>query len=334
MRETQTQHDLEPTTYVGIDVAKDKLDVTVLRGERSCHRVIANTPAGFAELRTWLSEPAEQVRVCLEATGSYSDAIVCFLVEQGITVSVLNTAVLVAYRATEQVRSKTDAADAQLLARYGREKQPPAWHPLPAEIQTLRALLAHRDDLKQMLQQERNRLEAGRGTEWTRQQIQAHVAYLQTQLKQVEQQLWTHLKAHAALQAIGRRLQTIGGIGVWGAAYLLAHIGEIARFPKVGALVSLAGLAIKARLSGRTVRGRPLIDHHGRRDLRAILYMCALSAMRHDAHMRAWAQRLRAAGKPNKVVIVAVMRKLLHIVYGVWKTQCDYNPQLAFASAA
>ena len=122
---------------VGIDVAKAKLDVVVRLGEREQHRVVANTPAGFLDLVSWLrSLGVEQMRACLEATGSYSDAIAVWLCEQGYTVSVLNPAVLVASRKSKNVRTKTDKADASLLARYAQEEQPRAWKPLPAAIQT------------------------------------------------------------------------------------------------------------------------------------------------------------------------------------------------------
>jgi transposase len=129
-------------------------------------------------------------------------------------------------------------------------------------------------------------------------------------------------------------LQTICGIGRLAAAQLIAQIGEIERFGHPGALVSLAGLAVKQRESGSSVRGRAQMDRHGRSSLRHLLYMCALVAMRWDPQMRAWAQRLKARGKPSKVVLGAVMRKLLHIIYGVWKHASDYDAQLAFPASA
>jgi transposase len=181
-----------------------------------------------------------------------------------------------------------------------------------------------------MLQQERNRLEANRLDEWIRPRVQQHVQQLRDELKAVEQRIWAHLTAHESLKSIWRRLQTIVGIGPLGAAALIAHIGEIERFAHAGAVVSLAGLAVKEDQSGSSVRGKPQIDRHGREPLRQLLYMCALVAIRWDAHMRAWAQRLRARGKPFKVVIVAVMRKLVHIVYGVWTSGQDYDPGKAF----
>src|SRR5690348_6142006 len=119
---------------IGIDVSKDQLDVVLRREQREQARTCANTSAGFGELQRWLltqQVQPERTQLALEATGSYSDAISQFLYEQGYLVSVLNPAVLVAYRKSVNMRSKTDALDARLLARYAWEYRPATWKPLP-----------------------------------------------------------------------------------------------------------------------------------------------------------------------------------------------------------
>jgi transposase len=312
--------------YLGLDVAKDKLDVVLHRGSQKSHRVFLNTAAGFQQLHAWMSGvPSSQVLVCLEATGSYSDGIAAFLVEQGYGTALLNPAVLVNYRKSENIRSKTDKLDAELLARYAQQHQPRLWRPLPQPVQSLRRLLEYRTDVLRMQQQERNRLHAGRLTDWTRAQVQEHVQILQRQLKAAEKQIKTFLKSQTDLCALWERLQSIPGIGWLSAALLIALIGDIGRFQRVGALVSLAGLALVERESGTSVHAHPHIDRHGYPQLRQVLYWAAIAALRTDAQMQAWAARLRERGKAGKVVLVAVMRKLLHIVYGVWKTQTDYD---------
>ena len=322
---------------VGIDVSKDQLEVVLRREEREQPRVCANHASGFGELHRWLiahGVQPQQTQVALEATGSYSDAVALFLYEQGYRVSVLNPAVLVDYRKSVNIRSKTDALDARLLARYAHEQHPHAWKPLPKEVQTLRFLLAHRQDVQHMLQQERNRLHAGRMDGWVRTRVQQHVKQLDKELQIVWKRIMDHLKAHASLKQVWRRLQTIRGIGPMRAACILAEVGEIERFDDPRALVSLAGLAVKRHDSGRSVHGKPKIDRHGRTGLRRMLYLCAVSALRWDAHMQRFAARLQARGKPLKVVQVAAMRKLLHIIYGVWKHDTDYDPTLAFPEVA
>jgi transposase len=122
------------TASVGIDVAKDQLDVVLRVAERALYQVFANTPVGFAALHAWVSSfglTPGQVWVCLEATGSYSDAIALELFTLGYRLSVLNPAVLVEYRRSQQVRSKTDKLDAHLLARYAQDHPPVRTSPCP-----------------------------------------------------------------------------------------------------------------------------------------------------------------------------------------------------------
>ena len=124
--------------WLGIDVAKLKLDGVLLLEERHVHRIFANTPEGFVELSTWLQEQGTfELSVCLESTGSYSDAIVRFLQAQSYRVSLLNPAVLVSYRKTKNMRRKTDKVDAYLLALYGKDEQPPVWIPVSDEVMAL-----------------------------------------------------------------------------------------------------------------------------------------------------------------------------------------------------
>jgi transposase len=276
---------------MGIDVSKARLDLVLRREERDQPRVCATTAAGFLELHCWLGgqdvQP-QQTRVVVEATGSYSDAVALFLSEHDSLVSVLNPAVLVDSRHSVNVRSKTDALDARLLARYAQERRPRLCKPLPKDVQTWRFLLARREDVHPMLQQERNRLHAGRMDDWIRTRVQQQVTQVDTEMGALWKRTTDHLKAHPSLKSQWRRLQTITGIGPSGAACILAEVGEIERFDDPRALVSLAGLAVTRHDSGTRVHGKPTIDRHGRMGLRRILYLCAVSALRWDAHTLAY----------------------------------------------
>jgi transposase len=133
--------------YLGMDVAKLNLDVVLLLEERHTHRIFANTAEGFAALHAWIQEQGDfELSVCLESTGSYSDASVRFLLAQSYDGSVHNRATLVRYRKTKNMRCKTDKGDASLLARYGKDEQPAAWLPISDEVMRLRSLLAYRDE--------------------------------------------------------------------------------------------------------------------------------------------------------------------------------------------
>jgi transposase len=321
--------------YLGIDVAKLKLDVVFLLEDRHIHRIFANTAEGFAALHAWIQEQgAFELSVCLESTGSYSDAIVRFLQGQSYHVSLLNPAVLVSYRKTKNMRRKTDKVDAYLLALYGKDEQPAAWLPISDEVMRLRSLLAYRDDLVRTSVQERNRLKAGRLDASLVQVITEHVSWLAERQKGVQHSIKQLLEHSVELKTPWERLQTIPGFGWYASASFIAHLGAIARFPKVGAVVSLAGLSVTQFSSGSSVYHKGHIDRHGRQPLRSLLYLCTLAALRSNAALRTWAERLQQRGKPKKIVLVAVMRKLLHIAYGVWKNDQDYDPAVAFALAA
>lgn len=338
MDKTLTVEPLPLTAWVGIDVSKETLDVECLQeGKRRGRRQVKNSAQGCAELLDWLVKERKvdvcQTQVSLEATGWYSDLISLFLYEQGFRVSVLNPAVLTSYREVKERRSKTDQQDASLLALYGKEQTPRCWHPIAEPIRVLRELLANRDDVQQLINRERNRLASPRLVEITRTHVEERLAMGIKQFEEIEKQIKAHIKNHPDLCELAKHLLRIDGIGWVTAVRLIARIGDIARFPKVGAVVSLAGLSITERQSGTSVFGRPHIDRHGYGDLRACLYMGAISLLRAKKKTGyAWAQRLLDRGKPKKVVIVALMRKLLHIVYGVWKTRTPYDASKAFAA--
>ncbi len=317
--------------FVGIDVSKAKLDVAVRAGQQLGQRVFANSAAGYQQLCDWLAcFAAKAVHICLEATGCYSPPVAAFLEQAGYRVSILNPAVLVDYRRSLNLRRKSDALDASLLARYAQERQPPLWHPLPQVIQTLRHWLRHRRQVVALQTQLRNFLEDAGLLAAIREQWQQQLARLAQWQAHSEVQLLRHLHQQPELLALWQRLQTIPGIGWLSAAQLIAALGSLSRFSHVGALVSFVGLAVSQEQSGSSVHRRPHLDHHGQRGLRALFYLAALNAMRSDPALAAWAERLRQRGKPEAIVRAAVMRKLVHIVYGVWKTGSDYDPRRAF----
>lgn len=202
------------TTTVGIDVSKDRFDAVLRHAEREQPRGYANSAAGFRDLHRWLQDQGvqpQQTQVALEASGSYADAISLNLYEQGDVVSVLNPAVLVAYRHSVTIRSKTDALDARLLARYAAEYRPRAWKPLPPEIQILRYLVARREDVHHMVQQDRTRLHAGRMDSWIRTRVQLHIKQLDPEVPLIWKRIQDHLTAHPCLKRQWRRLQSIRG---------------------------------------------------------------------------------------------------------------------------
>jgi transposase len=315
--------------YVGIDVSKDQLVICLLRAQGTTESQMENTRKGFNQLHHWLKKQrATPAHICLEATGIYGIDVAQFLHDKGYRVSVVNPARIKGFAESQMRRSKTDRLDAAVIAAFCRALQPDAWTPPEPAWYELRALLRHLDDLQQTRQQQVNRLEAAT-TALVREQLQQHIAFLDQQIAQLKQQMTDHLHQHPDLKHQVELLTSIPGIGDLTAARLVAEIRSFSAFDDVRQLVAYVGLDPTRHESGRTVRGGRSISRKGRAALRAALFLPALVAQRHNPLLRAFAQRLQASGKLPKQIIVAVMRKLLHLAYGVLKSGQPFDPNFA-----
>lgn len=313
----------------GIDVAKNKLAIILLtaagkRLEKSC----PNTTAGHQDLVRWLARHGTgAVAIGLEATGGYHDAVALALHEAGHRVSVLNPQAIAAYAKSQLRRAKTDPVDARVIADYMRTQQPPAWTPAPLEARQLQALVRRLDALLDMRTQETNRLEIAAPI--VQPSIRGTIEHLTAEITAVHAQIRTHIDQFPTLRTQRDLLQSIPGIGETTAAIVLGEIGSIHRFAAARQLAAFAGLVPQVKQSGTSVRGRGTLTPHGARRLRQALYFPALAAQRWNPILRAFAQRLRAAGKPKMVIVVAVMRKLLHQIYGVLRSGHSFLPTKA-----
>ena len=315
---------------VGIDIAKDKIDICLLDEASRPHRAtFANGKRGINKLYQWLKKQgAKTAQVCLEATGVYGEAVAETLHRRGYTVSVVNPARIKAYGASQMRRNKTDALDAALIAEYCRTQQPPAWEPPPPELQALRALVRHLDDLKQDCQRARNRLEAQNASPEVAGQLRAQIGFLEQQIEQTLHLIHEHIDQHPELKRQTELLKSIPGIGDFTACHLLAELGDLTRFDNVREVVAFVGLNPRQHQSGRkqTTHG---ISRMGRASLRAALYLPAVVAKRCNPRLKAWAQQLSQRGLSGKQVIVALMRKLLHLAYGILKSGRTFDPNYA-----
>lgn len=309
------------TTIVGIDIAKDKFDVCVLDENEQAHTMtFDNTKAGVNKLHRWLKKRgAKHAHVCLEATGIYGDLVAETLHQQGYQVSVVNPARIHAYAASQMRRNKTDTLDAALIADYCRTQQPAAWTPPAPEEKELRALVRHLDDLKQEKQRASNRLHAQTGSQEVARQLRSQIAFLDKQIDKTRKAIQDHIKQFPDLKRQRDLLKSIPGIGDLTACRLLAELGDMRRFDDVREVVAFVGLNPRQHQSGnkRVTHG---ISRMGRASLRAALYMPAVVAKQRNPRLNAWTQQLQQRGLTGKQVIVAVMRKLLHLAYGILKS--------------
>jgi transposase len=289
---------------VGIDVSKDRLDVHVLpKGE---HFTLARDEAGLKALTRRLAKQAVQV-VALEATGGLEGPVVVELHAAGLPVRVVNP---------RQVRdvarglgklAKTDAIDAAMIARFA-EAAKLTGAPVPdAQAQHLAALVARRRQLVGMATAERNRLQQATDKR-IRRSIQRLLRSIEAELEGVDRDIDGAIKDSPLWCAVADLLDQQPGIGNITARGLVAQLPELGRLTGKK-ITSLVGLAPHARDSG-SLRGKRMI-WGGRADVRAAIYMATLSAVRCDAVLKDFYQRLIARGKPPKVALVACMRKLL-----------------------
>ena len=311
---------------LGIDIAKAKFQAALLRADGTLrHKSCPNTPLGFQQLATWLErQRVTRVHACLEATGTYGEALATWLHDAGHVVSVVNPAVIHAYARMQLTRSKTDRIDAELIARFTATQQPPAWAPPAPEIRQLQALVRRLDALQGMRTQELNRMAAGVSVAAVQASIEAVLANLDAQIAHVQQLIRQHLDQHPGLRSQRDLLTTIPGIGEATAAILIAELFD-KRYSNARQAAAFAGLVPRIVESG-TLRGRSRLSKIGPGRLRKALYFPALTALRWNPTIRAVRLRLHAAGKPPMVIIGAAMRKLIHLAYGVLKSGRAYEP--------
>lgn len=313
---------------LGIDIAKRSYQVTLLVDGKRYHRTFRNDPSDFAALERWLGKhQVSQVQACMEATGTFWEALAEHLHQLGSLVSVVNPARIRHYAKSKLSRNKTDKLDGDVIADFCATQHPTLWHPPAPERQELRALVRYLEDLQGMRTQEVNRLSAGVSNTWVRQSLEQHLAYLEEQIASLQQEIQGLIDQHPELAHQRSLLISIPGIGQLTAAKLLSE--NIQAFPSTKTLVAYAGLNPSLRESGSSLHAKPQLSKLGNAHLRKALYFPAMSARRTNPVVQVFCDRLRDRGKGKKAVLGAAMRKLLCIAFGVLKSNQPFDPHYA-----
>jgi transposase len=321
------------TAYLGVDIAKATFQATLLVDGKKHRRSFHNRTSDFEALSKWLAKhQVVQGHVCMEATGTFWEEVAEFLHQAGHHVSVVNPARIRDYARSKMIRNKTDKLDADIIVDFCQTQSPPAWTPLPPELRELRLLVRHLEDLQQMRTQEANRLSSGSLSVQVRQMIENHLAFLDEQIKTLEQRIEEHIDQHPDLREKRDLLVSIKGIGPITAARLLSE--NIQSFTQTRALVAYAGLNPQLRESGTSIHGRPRLSKIGNSNLRKALYFPAISAMRFNPVVREFCDRLDKRNKPKMVIIGAAMRKLLCLALGVLKSGVPFDQDYALLRAS
>lgn len=311
---------------LGIDVSKGDFHAVLVHEEHTAKKSFPNSKKGFAQLDAWLrNRGAEKIFACMEATGAYWRALATHLHEVGHTVAVVNPRRIKAYAESELLRTKTDAVDAALIARFAMAQRPDAWKPWPAEILELQGLSRHLEFLKRSRAQHETRAQTPGLPDWVVTSSEELIAQLDTQISELEKAIRDHIDRHPGLKSKRDLLTSIPGIANTTAAAILAEMPTIEQFASSQAVAAYAGLSPQLRQSGSSVRGKPRLCKTGNARVRKALYFPAIVAQQHNPTLKAVAQRMRAAGKNPMVIIGALMRKLLVLAYGVLRSGKPYD---------
>jgi transposase len=305
--------------YVGIDVSKEHLEVACSEGSEL---QVSNDEAGHARLCE-LMAAAPPALIVMEATGGHERALAVALAAQGLPIRIVNARLVRHFAKASGLLAKTDRIDARILARFAQAMKLEAREPVSEQQQILQALIARRRQLVEMLIMERNRLAVAHRA--VRPQVRRSIQWLEKELARNDRDTDEALKACGIWRERVQLLESVPGIG------RVISLALIATLPELGTLnrrqiSALVGVAPFNRDSGQ-LRGRRSI-YGGRSMTRQALYMAALVGARHNPVLRRFYQRLRAAGKPGKVALVACMRKLLTILNVMVRNGTSWNPAL------
>jgi transposase len=328
--------------FVGCDIAARSFTAAWSQADQAPARPLRyeQTPVGFTAFQAALAAtgvPLAQTLVVMEATSTYWMQLATTLHSAGYAVSVVNPKQAHDFAKAVLQHAKTDPLDAKMLARLGSTLQPARWTPPPAIYQQLQQRLAWRDSLIHLRTQVQNQhhalLHEAVVVEAVVARQTALLANLTEQISAVERELRELLDSDDAWAASIVRLQSIPGVGLVTAAWLVVATANFTACATASAATAYLGLAPHPWESGSSVRGKPHIGHSGNARVRQALYMAALSAIRCNPILRTFYARLKAAGKPAKVALCAVARKLLQLAWALVTKQQTFDPEYGHAPA-
>jgi transposase len=316
---------------VGVDVSQENLDVAARTdsGERRTAE-FANTDAGHRQLIKWLTKGGRCARVVLESTGIYSlDLALALHAAKRIEVMVVNPRAARKFADACLQRSSTDTTMAVALQEYAARMEFVAWTPPSATVRQLRAITRRIAALTVEKARELNRQHAAGASADTpavvHNDVAVNVRHLERRIAQLEHHAIALVSSDPELQPIYQRLLTVRGIGETTALQLLGELLVLPADMTARQWVAHSGLDVRHVTSGTSVHKVPRISKQGNAHMRRILYMPALVASQHEPHVRAFYEQLLAAGKTKMQALVAIMRKLLHAIWGMLKTGTDFD---------
>lgn len=325
---------------VGVDISKDSFHTRILSTKSDSVVPVDkiskfdNSFNGFTSFFKWLS----RLNVCLqsslivmEATGIYWEKLAFYCVKkENINVSVVNPKQIKHFALTNLRRSKTDPLDADLIAHFGVALKPNTWNPPNPILEELKQISRERDSLVKMLVEEQNRLHAIKASANPSSVVlKSHrvvIKYLEKQVKKLETVISDKLDNNSGLKEKKELLKTIPGIGDISACVLLTETNEFSTFTDPKQVAAYAGISPCQHESGSSIHKKIKISKVGNSKIRSTLYLSSLSCIRANNTFKRFYERLREKGKPAKVALIAVARKLLHIIFAIIKSGKAFDP--------
>jgi transposase len=324
--------------WLGIDVAKETFHAGVAGANalpkewsKLPHADFPHSPEGMELLEHWLEEQHVYVEgVCIEATGRLSQKWIALAADRFGAVSMINPSFGVAFGKSLGIRSKSDRIDACVLALYGKQNEPAPVRPASPEHQELRELSRALEDVQAQYRANQQRLSDGPASTSVRATFQRVQKCLSGEIKRLHQAMAAVVSQTPTLAQDVRRITTVKGIGVTTATTLVAEFWDLRTYSR-NEIVALAGLYGREYDSGKSVHKKTRMVKTNKTQVRCALYMCAMSAVRSNPHLKHFAKRLEQNGKKPMQVLGAVMRKLLLIARAVVVTGKDYDPNYGAA---
>jgi transposase len=323
---------------VGIDVSQNELVVQLGRMYEDwsldlySNKAFANTPKGHELLMQWVNKNTIGelvIRYVLEATGVYHEQLAYFLDGQGCQLSIILPNKISNYFRTLEVKTVTDKTASEAIARFGLERKLDNWRPASTVYRKLRQLVREKDQLVASRTVAKNQLHAEKAEAFpnasTVKRTKAQIVFLEKQEKEIKEEIAEILKQDKLVNSKVNLLKSIPGIGILTAVTVLAETNGFDLIRNKKQLTSYAGLDIKEKQSGTSIKGKPSISKRGNKYLRKSLHMPALSAIRHDERFKAIFARLVSNHGIKMKAAVAVQRKLLEMTYTIFKTQEPYD---------
>ncbi len=323
---------------IGIDISKKTFDVNFSTSKANKHLNFSNDQKGFKKFYTTIKPLERNVWVLMEASGPYSVCLATYLYEQGVTVSVINPLVIRRFSQMQFYRAKTDKKDASIIREYGELKLHTLkkWKPASKAANELKQMRTALELLQKQLRQSYNQLEAFKSSGSLNKEIakvmKQVIAKLKKSILQIEEKM-QYICVEEYPESF-ELLTSIPSIGSKTAIMLIAITDDFKKFEHYKQLIAYVGLAPRVYQSGTSVNGKGHICKMGKAQIRKLLYMCAWTAKRYNKTCREMYERLKAKGKPERVIKIAIANKLLKIAFAVGKSRQkyteNYDPKICF----